>query len=84
MSANRYRSTVNVWTATDAELATLLPGQWVSAGEPDATRSNCGRWYGITSGGSKVVAWNGNARRSGDWNGYQRTVLTYATSRRSR
>ena len=79
---NRFRPTVNLWTMTDDELADLLPGQWVSAGEPDAQRNNCGRWYGITSAGSKVVAWNGNARRSGDWKAYQRTVLVYATSRR--
>lgn len=81
MPANRYRSTVNVWTATDAELATLLPGQWVSAGEPDATRSNCGRWYGIKPSGTKVAAWNGNARRSGNWRAYQQTVYAFAKGR---
>ncbi len=76
---HRFLHTVNVWTATDEELAALLPGQWVSAGEPDATRSNCGRWYGITKGGTKVAAWNGNARRADcGWKAYHQKLHRYA------
>ncbi len=79
----RFLPTVNLWTLNDNQRAALIPGQWVSAGEPDDTRSNCGRFYGVTAGGSIVVAWNGNARtpRSGGWVGYQRSLYNYAKGR---
>ena len=78
---SRFLPTVDIWTLSDEQRAALTPGQWVSAGTPDADRSNCGRFYGVTRSGSIVVAWNGNARRSSSWKQYQRTLHTYATSR---
>ena len=78
----RYRTTINIWNTTEAERLELRPGQWVSAGTPDETRSNCGRFYGVKSGmrgeRSVVVAWNGNARRSGSVRQYQQTSYNYA------
>lgn len=76
----RFQPTINIWTLSNEQLAALIPGQWVSAGEPDATRTNCGRFYGVKASGSVVVAWNGNARtqRSGDWFGYNRSLYNYA------
>lgn len=76
---SRFLPTVDIWTLTDEQRAALIPGQWVSAGTPDADRSNCGRFYGITRSGSAVVAWNGNARtRAGSVRKYQQLIYTYA------
>jgi hypothetical protein len=79
--SRRFRPTVNIHALSDAERAALLPGQWVSAGTPDATRSNCGRFYGVRRSGSVVVAWNGNARRAESWTEYQRTSYRFATAK---
>jgi hypothetical protein len=79
----RFLPTVDIWTLSPEQRAALIPGQWVSAGAPDADRNNCGRFYGVKQSGSVVVAWNGNARteRSGDWPGYQRALYNYAKGR---
>lgn len=75
----RYVPTVNLWTLPlPTMVRCLTPGQWVSAGVPDATRSNCGRFYGVRPNGSVVVAWNGNARKADDYRTYQRTIHQYA------
>jgi len=74
----RYRTTINIWNLTEAERLELRPGQWVSAGTPDETRSNCGRFYGVKKSSTTVVAWNGNARRSGSVRKYQQTSYNYA------
>jgi hypothetical protein len=79
--SRRFLPTVNLWTLSDADRAALLPGQWVSAGTPDATRSNCGRFYGVRRSGSVVVAWNGNARRAESWTEYQRTSYRFAAAK---
>jgi hypothetical protein len=77
-----FRSTVNVWSMSREEVATLQRGQWVSAGTPDADRNNCGRFWGITKSGTLVVGWNGNARRFAKGpRDYQRTQYVYAISR---
>lgn len=75
---SRFLPTVNIWALSEEQRAALIPGQWVSAGEPDADRSNCGRFYGVKASGTVVVAWNGNARRSGNWKAYQETHYLYA------
>lgn len=74
----RYRPTINIWNLTDAERLELRPGQWVSAGTPDESRNNCGRFYGVKVSSTTVVAWNGNARNSGSVRKYQRTSYNYA------
>jgi hypothetical protein len=81
--SRRFRPTVNIHALSDAERATLIPGQWVSAGAPDAERNNCGRFYGVRASGSVVVAWNGNARNrgAGEWKGYQKAMHQYATAK---
>jgi hypothetical protein len=79
--ANTFRPTLDVWTLSPDQIAALRPGQWVSAGPPSADRSNCGRFHGVRPSGSVVVAWNGNARRSGDWRAYQRTLHDFARAR---
>lgn len=77
----RFRPTVDIWTLSPEQRAALIPGQWVSAGEPDATRNNCGRFYGVKKSGSVVVAWNGNARNRDDYRAYQRASYNYAKGR---
>ena len=72
-----YVPTVDVWAADYSQINKLRPGQWVSAGTPDASRNNCGRFYGVKASGSVVVAWNGNAR-NGDYREYQKTIYNYA------
>jgi hypothetical protein len=76
----RFVPTLDIWTLSADERAALIPGQWVSAGTPDDTRSNCGRFYGVRASGSVVVAWNGNARRD-NWKAYQRALYCFATAK---
>lgn len=77
-----YRPTLNIWTLSDTEIAALPVGQWVSAGTPDATRSNCGQYCGVKRSGTVVVAWNGNARSSGNASEYRRVHRLYAKTYR--
>lgn len=78
----KYTKTVNVWNP-DVSIKNLQPGQWVSAGKPESDRTNIGRFYGVTSTGTVVVAWNGNARRSDlSWKGYNQMISQYAKGRR--
>lgn len=74
----RYRPTLDLWTLSPDARAALPIGQWVSAGAPDASRANCGRWCGVTRGGSEVVAWNGNARKHASPAAYRHLLRTYA------
>ena len=81
----RYVKTVDIWAPsakfadTLATVSNLQIGQWVSAGTPDPDRNNCGRFYGVTSSGSVVVAWNGNARnRAGGVKEYNKIIRDYA------
>ena len=78
----KYRKMVDIWTLSNEQRAQLQPGQWVSAGPADAVGSNCGRWYGFKrTSSSEIVAWNGNARASKNWNAYQRSLAIYAKGR---
>lgn len=73
----RFQAPVNVWQASPAQLATLQPGQWVYAGEPDAK----GRFLGVKPSGTIVVAWLGNERNQGGRKArmdYVRTLRDYA------
>ena len=70
----RYTPTIDIWALDDNERAALAIGQWVTAG-PDGP---LGRFLG--QGRSTVVAWQGNARGSHDYRGYQRSLRAYAIS----
>jgi hypothetical protein len=74
----RYIKTVDIWALPVTAMVSHLPiGQWVSAGPPEADRSNCGRYYGIRGKNTVVVAWNGNARKAKDYREYQKTMHQY-------
>lgn len=70
----RYQPTLDIWPLSDAQRAALPIGQWVRAGEGGPV----GRFYG--QGRSTVVAWQGNARASRDYRGYQRALCQYGRS----
>ena len=72
--SKRYVTAFNVWGADNATLASALPGQWVYAGD----RSSMGRFYGVKSSGTVVVAWLGNARKHAMQREYFRTIYNYA------
>lgn len=74
----KFQPTIDIWRLPESRLKTLQPGQWVSAGSPDETRSNCGRFYGVKPSGAVVVAWNGNARNRPSIAGYHKAIHAYA------
>ena len=55
----RYTKSVDIWSLTPDQVCKLQPGQWVEGG------GELGRFWGVTSGGTVVVAWHQNARRAG-------------------
>ena len=72
----RFTKAVDIWTA---DPRTLQPGQWVFAGTDDGPGSPTrGRFFGIRSTGSLVVAWMGNARSSRNVRSYLKSLHTYA------
>jgi hypothetical protein len=74
----KYSKMINAW-GKNVNFKKMQVGQWVSAGQPDTDRSNCGRFYGVSRSGSITVAWNGNARRhSKGFTDYQHTIHKYA------
>lgn len=80
----RYLKTVDIHALpVTAMVNHLQVGQWVSAGQPMADRSNCGVYYGIRGRGTIVVAWNGNARnyakdKRHGWREYHQSSYHYA------
>lgn len=71
----KFIPTVDIWDIDRDNLnSTLQRGQWVRAGEGGPI----GRFYGVKRSGIVVVAWNDNARGSGDYHEYQRLHLNYA------
>lgn len=70
----KFQPTLDIWTLDDTQRAALAIGQWVIAG-PDGPK---GRFLG--QGRSTVVAWQGNAKSSKDYRGYQRSLRQYAIS----
>ena len=71
-----YRKTVDIGRMTDQEIKQLTPGQWVYTTEDRPLWR--GRFWGVKPSGTIVVAWQGNARNSGDWRRYQKALRTYA------
>ena len=65
---------IDVWKATDAELAELEAGTMIYAGE----ESNTGIWCGIKKNGVKVVAWSGNIKGRKDADKYVSDLMKYA------
>lgn len=71
----RYAPTIDIWTLSDDQRTKLPVGQWVTAGPgPDSPK---GRFMGAGRS-TQVVAWLGNARRSGDYRGYMTVSRNYA------
>ena len=68
-----FQPTVNIWAA-DRDQFKLQRGQWVRAGKDGAI----GRYYGTKPSGVIVVAWQGNAKSSGNYRAYQQALLNYA------
>jgi hypothetical protein len=68
----KFTKTVNIWNLTDAQVKALKPGQWVDGG------GNKGRFWGVKPSGTVVVAWYHNAKNSGNYNSYNKSLLNYA------
>lgn len=77
----RYQPTVNLWNEQN-KANTLQRGQWVSAGPVNEDRMNIGQYCGVTKSGTVVVAWIGNARRTGvNYADYMNVSMQYAKGR---
>lgn len=72
----QYTETVNIWALSEAQVKKLQPGQWVSAGAK--TNDNKGIFCGVKKSGTVVVAWEHNARNSGDFQDYVQTLMNFA------
>ena len=70
----RFQPTIDIWSLTDEQRASLQPGQWVMAG-PSGPR---GRFLG--QGRTTVVGWLDNARGHRSYRAYMRTLRDYARS----
>jgi hypothetical protein len=68
-----FKKTIDIYTLTESQIKVLQPGQWVTAGG-GAT----GRFYGVRKSGSVVVAWSNNAKNSGNYFDYCKTLYQYA------
>jgi hypothetical protein len=68
----KFQKTIDIWKLSNDQVRALRPGQWVSAG------GSLGRFYGVKKSGSVVVAWSNNAKRSGNYFDYCKTVYQYA------
>jgi hypothetical protein len=67
-----FKKAINIWALTENQIKALQPGQWVTAG------GNLGRFYGVKKSGSVVVAWSNNAKNSGNYFDYCKTLYQYA------
>jgi hypothetical protein len=67
-----FTKAIDIWALNDDQVKALPPGQWVTAG------GNLGRFYGMKKSGSIVVAWANNARNSGNYFEYCKTLYEYA------
>lgn len=72
----RYQKLVDLDTFPRDLVKHLQPGQHVCNGSRD--KVHCGRFWGLTRGGTIVVAWNGNA--SGRYHSYNAALRNYAKS----
>jgi len=71
----KYVETVNIWNASDEEIAALQPGQWVRAG----TNGPRGQWCGLKKiSGVKVVAWFCNRKTKRGYYEYFNALRNYA------
>jgi len=72
----RYTKVIDIGAMTEQQIRQLQPGQWVYTGtDGPAWR---GRFWGVKPSGTVVVAWQGNATKSGDWRHYQKQLRSYA------
>jgi len=67
-----FKKAIDIWALNDDQVRALCPGQWVTAG------GNLGRFYGVKKSGSIVVAWSNNAKNSGNYFNYCKTLYQYA------
>lgn len=70
----KYIHPFDIWQVPVDLLSFVQPGQWVYAGD----KSNKGRFFGVKKNGVVVVAWYGNAVKSGDVRKYYSLVRQYA------
>lgn len=71
-----YKKVVDIGCLTEREIRRLTPGQWVYTGTDGPLWR--GRFWGVKPSGTVVVAWQGNARGSGNWREYQNKLRAYA------
>ena len=71
----KFTKAQNIWNMTKDQMSSLMPGQWVYAGD----KSSMGRFYGVRSTGVVVVAWKNNAKNN-DYFKYCKTLNNYARS----
>lgn len=69
----KFKPTLDIWNLSDDQLKSLPAGQWVSAGSGGPKGFYCG----VRESGSVVVGWQGNARGSGDYRSYRRSLMSY-------
>ena len=72
----KYTKTVNIGSMSESEIRQLQPGQWVYTGTDGPMWR--GRFWGVKPTGTVIVAWQGNATKSGNWRSYQRQLRLYA------
>jgi len=71
----KFARTVDIWNIPQPLVKYLQRGQWVRAGQ----NGDLGRFWGVKpKSGVIVVAWQGNARNSGDHRSYNRSLHQYA------
>ena len=69
----KFTKAINIWNLTKEQMLSLMPGQWVYAGD----KTSMGRFYGIRSTGIVVVAWKNNAKKNNYFQ-YCKTLNNYA------
>jgi hypothetical protein len=70
----KFTHSFDIWSVPVDLLKHAQPGQWVYAG----TKDNKGRFLGVKSTGTVVVAWQGNTQARSDKAGYIKTLRSYA------
>lgn len=70
----QFHKTINLYAFPRELVKHLQPGQWVAAGD----NGPLGRFYGVKRSGVVVVAWKDNAKRSGDYFDYCKTLHAFS------
>jgi hypothetical protein len=73
----KFLKAMDIQALDEAQRKRLQVGQWVYAGN----KSCMGKFLGVKRCGTVVVAWQGNAAKSGDVLGYWHDLLQYARGR---